>query len=120
MTPSTLDELTDTKTRVDTGVAYCRKHRDNEHLYDKGNTRLTRILARDYLPAIARLRTAYPTSQLEAERETTIQRMEKGWQLEDTEGRARTFVKLLARYEILTDAIEGDVMSRHLARVEVA
>lgn len=112
----TLDELCGLKERIDAGVSYCRKHRSNDRLHSKGHARLTRILARDYLPALDALKTAYPIEQLEQERETTIGRLEKGWQLADTESRARTFAKLLARYEILTDAIDGDVLARHLGR----
>lgn len=111
-----LDTLGEIKERIDAGVTYCRKHRNNDRLYSKGHARLTRILARDYLPTLDALKTAYPIEQLETERETIIGRLEKGWQLADSESRARTFAKLLARYEVLTDAIDGDVLARHLGR----
>lgn len=112
------DDLMSTHERIGRATTYCRKHRNNDRLHGKGHARLTRILTRDYLPALDALNTAYPIEQLETERDAIVTRLEKGWQLADSESRARTFAKLLARYEALTDAIDGDVLARHLGRAE--
>lgn len=98
-------------------MAYCHKRVGIPNAV-KGHARLLRILSREYLPAINRLQEAYPREALEAERDAVLVRLERGWQMEDSDGVARTFSKLLTRYEVLSDALDGDVINRTLGRVE--
>lgn len=115
----TLDELATLKTRINTGVAYCHQRVGTPNAA-KGHARLLRILSREYLPALDALQEAYPREALEAERDALLARLERGWQMEDSAKVARTFSKLLVRYEVLTDALDGNVINRTLGRVERA
>lgn len=121
--PSELSDLLDTlstlKTRINTGVAYCHKRVGSPNAA-KGRTRLLRILSREYLPTLNALQEAHPREALETERDDLLDRLERGWQMEDSNGVARTFSKLLVRYEVLTDALDGNVINRTLGRVERA
>lgn len=114
-----LTSLCELKKRINTGVAYCHKRVGSPNAA-KGRTRLLRILSREYLPTLNALQDAYPREALEAERDALLVRLERGWQMEDSVKVARTFSKLLVRYEVLTDALDGNVINRTLGRVERA
>lgn len=77
-----------------------------------------RVCSREYLPAVDQLRETYPREVLASERDALLARMERGWVLDTTPSRFRTFQKLLSRYEVIEDCLAGDVMSATFDRLD--
>lgn len=111
-------------------AVYAKVGRQHDYLYrqgitqdkiERGYARLLRTLAREYLPALALFQESYPRDVLLAERDRLIERLNKGMDTqaapdgdESTDRIAELFDRLLIRYSIVHDAVEGDVIMRHM------
>lgn len=113
-------ELMETYQAVLRRVRYCQRSSGDVDRFKKGRERLMRVLAREYLPALKQLEGQYSREALESECAIIEQRLERGWQMDDTDSVARTFSRLLTQYEIISDLLAGDVINRMMARAERA
>jgi hypothetical protein len=119
LTDNLLDQLSVLRRRINTGVAYCLEHAGTPN-GDKGHARLVAILSREYLPRIDALRQCIPESEFIAERNTIAERLERGWEMDDSKKVTNQFIKLMLQYEVYEDVIQGSVINRTLDRVERA
>lgn len=100
--------------------SYLYRQADSQDKLARGYTRLMKTLAREYLPALASFQESYSREALEAERDTLIDRLNRGLDMqpapdgdESTDKISETFDRLLVRYSIIHDAVEGNVIMRH-------
>lgn len=99
---------------------YLYRQADDQGKLQRGYSRLMKTLAREYLPALASFQESYPREALVAERDTLIDRLNRGMDMqpapdgdEATDRIAELFDRLLIRYSVVHDAVEGNVIMRH-------
>lgn len=104
---------------------YIYRNAEDPNRCQRGHERLVRHIARTYLPALAVFQESYPIEALEAEQETLLTRLANGWSMgeapdtdPETDRLAETFERVLTEYEIVTDALAGDVMRRYTLDLE--
>lgn len=73
---------------------------------------------RVYLPAVRQVVATYPGDALETERDTVLDRLQRGWAMDATPARTQTFRKLLTRYEIVCDCLADDLLETTFERIE--
>lgn len=123
-TPPSLDDLTELKQRLNSGVAWCQA-RAGTPKARTGYDRLMRIMAREYLPGIHAVREQRSREDLVQARDTVLKRLERGWDTdpapeddENTNNRAELFSQLLTQYEVFEDILTDDsVIAQTMDRV---
>lgn len=116
-TTTHIEPVADALARIDTGLLWLRQQIDNPRRYASGRARLMTIVTRDYLPALDILRR---TGGLREAHTTIVQRLEKGWQIEQpTDQQADLFERLLYQHNALADAIDGRTVNTILDRLSL-
>ena len=70
-----------------------------------------------YLQAVNAVREASTTIALEALRDTLTDRLSKGMELDPTPARDRLWLRLMAEYEIVEDALSSNAIWRYQDRI---
>lgn len=103
------DELVNLQTRIGLGFVYLQTHAKHPTPFIKGKVRLTGLVVRDYLPALRAMLAHSGRDAVTAQLEVVTGRLEKGAELLGAPATTKIddgYIRLLAEYEILTDALQ--------------